>query len=582
MFLTPEGWEHREFLLDHLFSTVSSLTGLPHESIHIAGSTVDSISVDRASKKYMDEMLVASYILSFILMYGVFRSTILAAMVFVDSYFCQQISLALIYITGAEMDSVMLIVPSLVYVLAVSTGVHLISYYRNALTSVAANEASRTALRHAIVPCTLSTTTTAVGLISLMVSSLVPVDKFAFYAALGVVVSTTTLFLIVPSQLELISRLKNAKQRFCSSEGSRGRWQSLRDRVGNARHPIFIVTAIIFVVSLTGITKLKSSAGIHDQFRASEKIIQDYQWFEESLGPLVPIEVVLRLPKRDGDNSMSMADRLRYVAVAHNLVGRQEEIGAVVSAASFSPTMKRRRRGASAVAKESVLNKELEKHSGRYVDMSLLQYTEEEELWRISARSYATRKIDYDRILANLRDGLEKITQKFESQEHKDASAVVCGGVPLVRKTQRQMLIDLKEGFMVAVALITAMMIALAISSASHELHTLSSLPEKSVLLLSRVGAGCVAMIPNVLPCIAMFGAMGMAEVPMDIGSLLTASVALGIAVDDTLHFISWVYRSLANGLNSRRSCVACLSTLWTCNDTNIFNLWIRFTRICV
>ena len=55
-------------------------------------------------------------------------------------------------------------------------------------------------------------------------------------------------------------------------------------------------------------------------------------------------------------------------------------------------------------------------------------------------------------------------------------------------------------------------------------------------------------MIPNLLPCLAVFGAMGWTNVRMDIGAMLTASVALGIAVDDTLHFLVAFRRRLAAG----------------------------------
>ena len=546
--LNQEGWEQREFLFDHLFETVESLTGLPSEKIHLAGTTVDSVAIDQASRTYMTEMMLAAYVLSFVFMYGVFRNLSLTRIVFLDSYYCQMLSVALMYVAGTEMDSVMLIVPTLVYVLAVSTGVHLVSYYRDALQTVPADQATQTALKHGLVPCLLSTLTTAVGLISLTVSVLVPVDRFATYSALGVLVSTATLLLVIPSKLEGISRVANPVERYSMAGQLDVFWDRILAITNRLQIPIIAVTAVVLLASAWGVTRLKSSAHLNDQLWPDNKVIQDYNWFEKHLGPLVPIEIVLRLPQPKSESSMSIADRMRYVAVTHGLVEREEEIGAVVSAKSFAPKLTRRRRGARAVADERVLVSQLEKNIDRFEKISMLRQTQDEQLWRISARTYASRDVDYQSVLVSLRESLGQVLEKFNDQTGETASVVVCGGVPLVQKTQRQMLIDLREGFTVAVGIITSVFFILAISGSIGEMRSLPNVRDKGALVIRRAAAACVAMVPNVLPCLAMFGTMGWVGVKMDIGSLLTASVALGIAVDDTLHFINWFFRAQADG----------------------------------
>ena len=65
------------------------------------------------------------------------------------------------------------------------------------------------------------------------------------------------------------------------------------------------------------------------------------------------------------------------------------------------------------------------------------------------------------------------------------------------------------------------------------------------MLLLRGFIVGLLAMIPNVLPTLAFFGVLGWIGMEVDIGTLLTASVGLGIAVDDTLHFLHVFRREL-------------------------------------
>jgi predicted RND superfamily exporter protein len=61
--------------------------------------------------------------------------------------------------------------------------------------------------------------------------------------------------------------------------------------------------------------------------------------------------------------------------------------------------------------------------------------------------------------------------------------------------------------------------------------------------------AGMVAMIPNVFPVLLVFGVMGHLGISIDIGTMMTASVAMGVAVDDTIHFLAWFREHLDRGL---------------------------------
>ena len=74
------------------------------------------------------------------------------------------------------------------------------------------------------------------------------------------------------------------------------------------------------------------------------------------------------------------------------------------------------------------------------------------------------------------------------------------------------------------------------------------------VLLLASLPAGLLSMLPNVFPAVLIFGGMGWSGQLLDIGSMMTASVALGIAVDDTIHYLSWFRRGVRQGLSRREA----------------------------
>ena len=70
--------------------------------------------------------------------------------------------------------------------------------------------------------------------------------------------------------------------------------------------------------------------------------------------------------------------------------------------------------------------------------------------------------------------------------------------------------------------------------------------------LLKNPGAGLVSMIPNVFPVVMIFGIMGWAGILVDVGTMMTASVALGVAVDDTMHYLTWFRQGLDQGLDRK------------------------------
>jgi predicted RND superfamily exporter protein len=76
------------------------------------------------------------------------------------------------------------------------------------------------------------------------------------------------------------------------------------------------------------------------------------------------------------------------------------------------------------------------------------------------------------------------------------------------------------------------------------------------MLALRSVRAGLVAMVPNVFPTLTLFGIMGWLGRPVDIGTVMTASVALGVAVDGTFHFLKWFRYEVDLG-KPRREAVA-------------------------
>jgi predicted RND superfamily exporter protein len=104
------------------------------------------------------------------------------------------------------------------------------------------------------------------------------------------------------------------------------------------------------------------------------------------------------------------------------------------------------------------------------------------------------------------------------------------GIIPLVFKTQRQLLYSLRASLFSSGFLIVVVM----------------------AIVFRSAMAGAVSMLPNLFPVLLVFGTLGLLGIKMDIGIVMTASVALGVAVDSTVHLVTWFYHGQARGLDRR------------------------------
>ena len=110
---------------------------------------------------------------------------------------------------------------------------------------------------------------------------------------------------------------------------------------------------------------------------------------------------------------------------------------------------------------------------------------------------------------------------------------VYTGAIPVVYKAQRELLNSLIQSSCWSFSTITPLM----------------------MYVCGGVAAGLVVIIPNALPVLIVFGGMGWLGIKVDIGSMMAASIALGVAVDDTIHFLAW-FKDDFKALGDRKAAV--------------------------
>jgi predicted RND superfamily exporter protein len=277
-----------------------------------------------------------------------------------------------------------------------------------------------------------------------------------------------------------------------------------------------------------GLTRITTSVKFERMFPSHSEIIQNYRWIEGHIGPLIPIEIIVGFDQRC---SLDVAERLELVSTIVDSLRPIPETGGIISAATFAPPIPKAS-GLRAAIRRRIFVKRLEDGRHRFVDEGFLATDGDEEFWRVTARIPAVHDVDYGEFVSRVRQQVEPIVQSQQDRDIEGITVMYTGMSPLLHEAQQQLLDDLIKSFLIAFLLICPVM----------------------MIILRGFWPGLLSMIPNVVPAVIVFGSLGWLGIAVDIGTMLCASVGLGIAVDDTLHFLTWYARGIREGLTSHQA----------------------------
>lgn len=501
----------------------------------LAGPTVDGAALDVESKRALESFMWVTVLIVFFLSWYRLKDIAISLTVLGFAVSCAFLSLSILYWSGGTMNLTMVMMPTLTFILGVSASVHMANYYRKAVQEGAGVNSADQALRAAALPVTLSSLTTAIGLASLGASQVTPIRMFGIYSAIGIVASLPIILLLMPAVMyQFRGRISKRSAgehlpKRARETGVSGFTSLLVNRVCKY-HWFVSIPALVALFTLSfGIPYIKGSVKLQNRFSHRTKIIRDYQWLETNLGPLVPLEVVITFDKKS--KLPSWRQMLRIEKIERDLL--KEGCGsASLSAATFKPKFSKSKNLAARLTQQIGIDK-WESEEPNLVEAKLIQFDNKNRLWRISLRVNAMNDIDYGVLLEKVEERVKTRLAEYNESGVTGVSARFTGAIPLFYHAQHQILSDLKNSFVTAFLFISIVL----------------------MIVLKSFRAGLVAMIPNIFPPLFVFGAMGWMGLPIEIGSVMTASVALGIAVDDTIHFLTWYRR----GVSSDRSNLAAI-----------------------
>lgn len=404
------------------------------------------------------------------------------------------------------------IVPSLLLAVSIGATVHILSIFFDRFNSHGdKKEALEYTLQHSGLAIAMTSVTTAIGVGSFYGSEVAPIADLGIYASLGVMVSLFLTLTLLPALLS-ITKLKPK----VNKEAGKLDMFMKKLAVVPIRHykSIIAVSVTLVALALFSASKIELSHNPLYWFQPDDFNRISTEVIDENMNGTVTIEVVIDTGKENGWNTPERLNRLNVLsAKLETYTDQYTHIGKVVSLATIVKETNR------------ALHENKEKfysipQNANLVSQELLLFENsgsddlEDVVDNQFSKARITIKLPWtDAVKAH--DSLTYVGEEA-TKAFPDDKVETTGMIPLLIHTFAGAVHSSVQSYTLAFIAITFMM----------------------MLILGSVRIGLLSMIPNLTPIILGLLIMRVANIPLDMFTLLIGSLAIGLAVDDTIHFL--------------------------------------------
>lgn len=428
-------------------------------------------------------------------------------------------ALALMAWTGVTVKMTTTVLPAFLLAVGVADSVHILSiFYKQVDRGHNKKDAIAYAMGHSGLAVMLTTLTTAAALLSFATAELTAMGELGFFAAAGVMLALIYTIVMLPAMVALVP-VKPKKPKTIDPETHR----TLMDRAllwtaaFSTRYPvrIIIISLLVFAVSCYYIFDLRYSDYVVSYFPKSMQVRHDIDVVNDRLHGALNIEIIIDTGRENGIYEPDILNRIERLTrdlekmdFPHITVGRVSSINDILKETHQALNENDRNfyrlpQDYNTIAQEFLLFE----NSGAD-DLETIVDTQFSKT-RVSVKIRWVDSVYVNQYVNHLNRYLSVLF-------NEKAETHITGMSALMARTISAALGSMTESYMLAFIVIGVMMI----------------------LLVGELKTGLFSMIPNVIPIVMTLGIMGAAAVPLDMTSLMIASIAMGLVVDDTVHFI--------------------------------------------
>ena len=488
----------------------------PDFEVYIAGSAAVTHFLKHSMIKDVQRFLLLAFITVGAFLFIMFRriTGVVLPLLIVILSLVSTISLMAAFEAPIKLPTQIL--PSFMLAVSVGYSVHILAmFFHNFRKNRSREKAIVYSIGHSGLAVLMTAATTAGGLFSFSTSEVAPIADVGIFAGTGVLLAMVYTIILLPALLAIVPVKIKKNKKDLSEDTTIDRFLAKTGRISTG-HPykILIISTVIITFSIAGIMKIRFS---HDVLKwlpknnsariATEKI-------DKELRGSASLEIVLDTGKENGLYDPDILNRMEKTAAYLETL----EVGEVFAGKAWSVTtiLKETNRALNENRKEfyaipqnkNLIAQELllfeNSGSDDIEDFTDSQFSKA----RMMVKVPFVNAVAYTKFLETVNDHLQKT--------YPDVKITVTGMSALMFKTVVNAIASMSKSYIYALIVITLLMI----------------------LLIGRLRIGLLSMVPNLAPIITTLGIMGWLNIPMNLFTMLVGNIAIGLAVDDTIHFM--------------------------------------------
>ncbi len=417
-----------------------------------------------------------------------------------------------------ELNSVLMMVPQILLAIGIADAVHILTiFFRELHDGKTRKEAMIVSLKLNFLPCFLTSITTAFGFLSLLTSIAPPIRTLGLLTAFGSLLAFIITITLLPA---LLSVLPFSKKQTHHKDRTMRWTEGLGKIVINYRKAIFISTIIITLVFTAFIPGINVDNHPVNFFKKGSYIRTAMDFIDEHLAGTAYVEVDIDSGE---ENGIKKLDFLSKVEGLQNCLEKRDKLKVTKSQSlvDILKTLNQRLNQNNIDYYKLPDNPKLLAENlflyiqsvpyGRNLDNQL---TQNQDAIRLTVRKKSVSSKEHLKLIKAIKEYCRKNMPTYKVK--------VTGRMTVFTQTIPQVVDSMLKGLVIALLIITITLI----------------------IALRSVKIGLLSIIPNVIPMLLMFGLVGITGIELNLGVSMVAAVALGIVVDDTVHFISKYLRA--------------------------------------
>lgn len=393
-------------------------------------------------------------------------------------------------------------------ILTLAIVIHLIVEYRET-AELETNADQTTLIKETLLkkmgPCFFAGMTTSIGFASLIFSGIQPVISFGWMMIIALSFSIIVSLVLFPTLLEVLPRKSESKEL-----GFVPTLVNFLARLSlNHRGAILVSVAVVLAISASGLLQLSVENSFINYFKSDTEVHQELAYIDQEFGGSTPLDLVYTAPEKPANSDIVIsANTIQTLQLIQHTLQENEAVGRVLSPVNLSD-----------------LARELNNGPLTEYELTAAYWLMDEEFREDLLGAFYDPESGQARIniwIKDLTPGLNraellsKIRSDLESNNIDESNYTLSNMFVLYQDILQRL-------FSSQILTLGLVYVALALCF---------------LLIFRSAKLAVIGIIPNIIPTLAILGIMGWLNIPLDLMTITIAAITMGIAVDDTIHYI--------------------------------------------